>query len=361
MKVLIAPLDWGLGHTTRCISIINELLSADFEVIIATEGNHKQLLQQEFPSLKFVELKGYHVKYASKRWLLPLKLVAQIPKILIKINYENNWLLHFAEAENINIVISDNRFGFYSKKIFSVFITHQLEIQSGSGKWMDLLLQKINYRFINKFDACWVPDLEKENILAGELSHPKKLPSVPTHYIGLLSRFKKIESTAVTNDLLILLSGPEPQRTLLEKKMLNDLEGFEGKAVLIRGLPSGKDIKTQNKNVSIFNHLPSGLLNKIICESDFVISRSGYTTIMEMIRLQKKTILIPTPGQTEQVYLAKFLLEKKLAFIVDQHDFLLENALLNARNFPYRKIENINDALLNEAISSLKNATFKSY
>ena len=132
-KVLIAPLDWGLGHATRCISIINELLAADFEVIIAAEGSQKKLLVGEFPALRVVELKGYRIKYAIKSWQLPIKILLQAPKILIQINNENKWLYGFLESENINVVISDNRFGMHSAKTFSVFITHQLAIQTPFG------------------------------------------------------------------------------------------------------------------------------------------------------------------------------------------------------------------------------------
>ncbi|MBS1933216.1 MAG: glycosyltransferase [Bacteroidetes bacterium] len=354
MKVLIAPLDWGLGHATRCISIINELLEADFEVIIASEGMQKQLLMQEFPALRFVELEGYGVKYAPKGWLFPLKIIVQIPKILIKINRESKWLLRFSEAENINIVISDNRFGLHSKRMFSVFITHQLYIESGMGNFFNYVLQKINYRSIKKFNACWVPDYKNENTLAGKLSHPKKIPSIGLRYIGTLSRFRKNEQAVIKNDLLILLSGPEPQRTILEKKIIEDLKTFTGNAVLLRGLPDEKENDLHTGNVKICNHLSSEKLNELICETDFIISRSGYTTIMEMVSLEKKMILIPTPGQTEQEYLAAFLMQKNIALVFDQKNFSLQDAFTSAKKFPYKKFSSEKNNLLKEAITSLK-------
>jgi|SRR5579871_3720802 len=353
MKVLIAPLDWGLGHATRCIPIINELLETDFEVIIASGGKQKQLLLQEFPSLRFVELKGYGIKYSSKSWLFPLKIIAQIPKILIRIKEENSWLLRFLKAENINIVISDNRFGLHASTTFSVFITHQLYIETGFGSFANYILQKINYHSIKKFNACWIPDFKKENVLAGKLSHPKKNPGTTLQYIGALSRFKKNENAVIKNDVLILLSGPEPQRTILEKKILEDLKTFNGNAVVLRGLPEEKI--SLNNNVKIFNHLPSEKINELIDESDFIISRSGYTTIMEMISLEKKMILIPTPGQTEQEYLASYLLQQNIALAFNQKDFSLQEAIASAKNFPYRKYNNEKNNLLKDVISELKN------
>jgi UDP-N-acetylglucosamine transferase subunit ALG13 len=353
LKVLIAPLDWGLGHATRCIPIINELLSTGCEVIIASERGCKALLQLEFPSLRFIELGGYRLKYGKNHLQTLLRLFFQIPKILIQIKRENSWLKRLLETERLDAVIADNRYGLYSSKLFSVFITHQLCIQTPFGKVVERKLQKINYRFINKFDCCWVPDFEKENALAGKLSHPKKLPPVPVQYIGLLSRFEKMVSPVISKDLLVLISGPEPQRTIFEKLVWKQLISFNGKATVVRGMPGQKHTIPVPDHVDIYNHLSSGELNRIICESAFIISRSGYSTIMDLVKLGSKSILVPTPGQAEQEYLAAHLSKNKIAMSYNQQDFLLPDALEKGKHFPYMNYENLDSSLLKKAIEDI--------
>ena len=186
-KLLVAPLDWGLGHATRCVPVISDLLNNDCEVWLAGEGKQEKLLREEFPSLSFLPLKGYRIKYAKNG--LTGKILLQIPSILRSIKEENKWLKEQVNKFGFEAVVSDNRYGLYHEKIFSVFITHQLCIKSSLGKWSEKILQQWNYKFINRFHECWVPDEKGENNLAGELSHPVKMPLIPTKYIGALSRF----------------------------------------------------------------------------------------------------------------------------------------------------------------------------
>ena len=174
-KILVAPLDWGLGHATRCIPIVHQLLKHHCNVLLAGEGNVKALLQQAFPQLPFLNLPGYRIQYASSGWGLAVKIVAQIPTLLSAIKAEQAWLQKVVETEQINAVISDNRYGLHHPAIHSVFITHQLRIQAPLTIAEDLL-QQMAYRYINQFDECWVPDEEGEPNLAGNLSHPSTLP-----------------------------------------------------------------------------------------------------------------------------------------------------------------------------------------
>src|SRR5579872_4451593 len=203
-RVLVAPLDWGLGHATRCIPVIKELINQRCEVIIATDGAQRALLQEEFSSLTFVELPGYGVKYHKKRALTILRLMASIPKILIRIKQEKAWLKQFTAHEQVDLVISDNRYGLVAPGIFCVLITHQLLIKTPFGAWADHALQLLNYRMIDKFSRCWVPDAETEG-LAGALSHPRRLPAIPTRYIGWLSRFGELPEEHVDLGVLVLL------------------------------------------------------------------------------------------------------------------------------------------------------------
>ena len=333
-KLLVAPLDWGLGHATRCIPIIRDLLHNHCEVWLAGEGAQEKLLREEFPLLPFLPLEGYRIRYAKRR--LAIKLLLQIPSILRSIKAENNWLKKKVEQHGFDAVIADNRYGLNHKNVFSVFITHQLQIKSSFGKLSEQLLQKWNYRLINKFNECWVPDEESENNLAGELSHPAKLPLIPVKYIGAQSRLKKLDCEELKDHLLIILSGPEPQRTIFEDWIIEELLNYTGTATVIRGLPGEKNIIPSTNHIHFYNHLPSEELNKEMMKAEFIISRSGYSTIMDIASLQKKSILIPTPGQTEQEYLADTLLKRKFAFSIKQNNFSLHSTLENARAFYLR-------------------------
>jgi len=320
--VLIAPLDWGLGHATRCIPLIKKLLKAGFKVIIAAEGDQKILLQSEFPALEIVHLRGYKLKYGSTKLRTILKIIFQIPKILIAINRENKWLRHFITCKHLDVIVSDNRFGLHNSSLISVFITHQLFIRTSLGKFTDTIVQRINYHFINRFSYCWIPDAAGEINLAGELSHPAVKPKNQIQYTGVLSRINK-ENIAVTNKLLILLSGPEPQRSIIENILLAQLTRYTYPAVLVRGLPAAEAIVAPHAGVIIYNHLAGLQLQQVINESEIIISRSGYSTIMDVLPLGKKCILIPTPGQAEQEYLAAWLAHKNYACIGFQHNLSL--------------------------------------
>jgi len=352
-KILVAPLNWGLGHASRCIPIIKILLSHKVEVIVACGKDQKAMLQAEFPGLMFENLNGYDLKYGKNRSLTLLKIILQIPKILIQIKRENRWLNDFLNEEKVNAVISDNRYGLFSPKTTSIFITHQLRIKTVFGKKIESIIQQMNYKYINQFSQCWIPDFENEHSIAGDLSHPKKLTAMPMRYIGCLSRFKKINTAIINNSLLIILSGPEPQRTILEKLLLNQLESYTGSAIFARGLPGENKKLYVAPNIKVFNHLPATELNKIMCESEFVICRSGYSSIMDIIKLGKKSIVIPTPGQSEQEYLADYLFSKKIVYRVNQKDFLLNDALNNAKKFSFVQYENIDDLLVEQAVEEL--------
>ena len=332
LQILVAPLEWGLGHATRCIPIINELINQNCEVYIAAEGATCYLLKQEFPELIFLPLAGYRMKYSRKKNFLPWKILTQFPKIAFTINNEHQWLKKTVKKYKIDGIISDNRFGMYHTNIPSVYITHQLLIKTGNSI-QERIAQRIHYYFINKYKECWVPDYEA-NGLAGELSHPKKLPD-RIKYLGALSRFESI-NLEKKYDLLVSISGPEPQRTIFEEQLLNELKTYTGKVLFIRGLPdNSQELKIENPSVEIKNHLCASELNAAIQQSDIVLSRCGYTTIMDLIKLQKKAVLVPTPGQTEQEYLAAYLLKKKIFYTTNQNDFNLQTSLQKANTFPF--------------------------
>ena len=349
--VLIAPLDWGLGHTTRCIPIIRIMNNSGWRVILAADGNTATLLKNEFPDLLLLSLKGYNIYYSTKKWMLPFTILLQVPKILCAIKNEHRWLQNKIDTHQIDLVISDNRYGLHSSKIPSVFITHQLTIKMPFA-WLENWVQKINYQYIQKFTQCWVPDFADTKNIAGILSHPKILPKIPTNYIGPLSRFTTKEKVAFQYTFCILLSGPEPQRTILEKIILNEIATLNEKIILVRGKPNGTDILSNSDKLTIYNHLSGEALNNIIQASEYIISRSGYTTVMELLCLQKKSILIPTPAQTEQEYLAEKLHQQQWCYIVPQHHFNIQSAMIDAKQFDYQLPE-INNETLSSTILKL--------
>jgi len=328
--VLIAPLDWGLGHATRCIPVIEKLLIVGFKVIIAAEGDQKILLQSAFPDLEIVHLSGYKLKYGSTKLRTLLKLIFQIPKILTAINRENKWLRSFIGARPVDIIIADNRFGLHNSKCISVFITHQLAIKTSLGNLINTVVQKLNYHFINQFDYCWVPDAAGEVNLAGALSHPAIKPKNQLLYTGILTRIKK-ENSIETGGLLILLSGPEPQRSILETILLKQVQQYSYPAIIVRGLPSANSFIPVPAGVVIYNNLPALQLQQVINKSEIIICRSGYSTIMDVLPLGKKCILIPTPGQAEQEYLGAWLAEKEYVCIAHQQAFSLPLMIESAK------------------------------
>jgi len=336
IRILVAPLDWGLGHATRCVPIIKEFLVNNCDVWLAGKGIQEGLLRSEFPHLPFLPLFGYDIEYSKTSYGFLWKLVTQTPRIISSINAEHKWLKRMVKAHGFDALVSDNRFGLYHSNVPSVFVTHQLSIMSPLGKWSERLLQKWNYQYVNRFTECWVPDLPGDNNLAGELSHPATKPSVEIKYIDPLSRFEAKEQQEIKDRLLFILSGPEPQRTILENKIINEISHYPGTATIVRGLPSTQSVIPSTGMIKFYNHLSAIELNEEVEKADWVISRSGYSTIMDLAKLQKKSILIPTPGQTEQEYLAKSLWQKKIAFSVEQKQFSLNRALSEARKFDYR-------------------------
>lgn len=333
-RVLVAPLDWGLGHATRCIPVIRQLLQRGCYVMIGAEGAAEHLLRTEFPQLHYLPLQGYRVRYAKTGLGLAAALVWQLPRLLSTVKEENAWLQKKVEQYDIDAVISDNRYGLHHPGIYSVLITHQLQIQTPLGKLGHRLLQHLHYKYINRFDACWVPDYEAAPGLAGALSHPAKLPASPLTYLGPLSRFEGGEDL-LQHYVLVMLSGPEPQRTMLEQQLLAQLKDYGGPVLFVRGLPGTVGLPPVPYNVNIMNHLAAGAMQQALQGAQLVVARTGYSTVMELMALQKKSILVPTPGQTEQQYLAQHLMQHHYALCLPQKGFKLPRAVQQAQGFAY--------------------------
>ena len=331
--ILVAPLDWGLGHATRCIPIIRHLLNLGCTVLIASSGAQYQLLATEFPQLTILDVPNYNISYSkSKRWF-SFKILLQVPKVLRAIYIEKTWVSNLLKKNKIDAIISDNRYGFRHKSVRSVIFTHQLQIKT--PRLFRRLALLATYNLVNQFSECWVPDFVDVPNLAGKLSHPSTMPKLPVRYLGAISRLSLVDAGSLVYDILIIISGPEPQRSMLETKLLDELAGFYGKVLFVRGLPGNQGQLPAFNNVHIVNHLPAASLNAALQASGYVISRSGYTTVMDLVALKSKAILIPTPGQTEQEYLAKHLHEQRWFCTVSQAEFNLAEAMKIADQFPF--------------------------
>lgn len=349
LKILVAPLDWGLGHTTRCIPVISRLLEKGAEVLLAGNEVQHKILGAEFPQCRFLPLEGYSVKYASSGTGFMLKMMRQLPRILSVIKAENAWLKQVVSDNGIHGVISDNRFGLYHAGVPCVFITHQLQVKTGMGRAADILARSINYKRIGNFSACWVPDFKGPVNLGGELSHPAIMPAVDWRYIGPLSRVDHIPGRANKKHILFIMSGPEPQRTVFENKVFEKLEKNGLPVVIVRGRPL--DVMTPVlENAVVYNHLPKGELLQLMREAEFIICRSGYSSVMDINAIQAKAILIPTPGQTEQEYLANHLMKNKFALSGSQQDLDVASLLDKARQFSYEGFIEAEPDLLSGAI-----------
>jgi uncharacterized protein (TIGR00661 family) len=326
-KILVAPLDWGIGHATRCIPIINALLTYNYKVVIAADKGPLHLLKNEFPNLEFIRLSGYNIKY-SLHLPMNINMLLQLPKLFLKIKKENKILTQIVQDYKIDGVISDNRYGLYHSGIPCIFITHQLKIQS---PYFEKFIQNLNYKYINRYHQCWIVDSEKDNI-AGKLSKPEKLP-INHHYIGILSRFKQNIKTSKTKyKYLGIVSGPEPQRSVFANRLIKSFKNKNEKTLILLGNPEEKR-NEKIGSLTIKSHLIGKELNEVIQNSEIIICRPGYSTIMDLLTLDKKAFFIPTPGQTEQEYLATRFLKKKMFYMQKQSEFNLNLGLEKMPNY----------------------------
>ena len=315
--ILVCPLDWGLGHATRCIPLINHFLEKSIKVSIGGNGRSLRLLRMEFPQLSFFELPDYGITYPKNGKLFILHVGAQTNKVLKAISKEKKQIKKLVKWTDIDMILSDNRFGCYDKRCHSVFMSHQINIALPQGlNW----LNKVNQQFIAKYDELWIPDYQGEENLSGKLSHG---PGIDAKYLGVLSRFENTGNDgSFEYDVLAIVSGPEPQKSIFENEIHKKLLSSGLSCALVRGVPGELEERKEGK-LSIWNHLASAQLNALINKSRMVICRAGYSSIMDLYKLKKPAILVPTPGQTEQEYLAKHL-NGKMGFTFLEQDELNE-------------------------------------
>jgi len=306
--VFISPLNWGLGHSTRDIPIINELLSHGHEVTVGTSGNALALLKRECPDCNFILFKDYPAPYSSSRFFLP-KFVASIPILLKALARERKRLDQILSENRFDLIISDNRMGVYSHNIPSYFITHQLRFSLPSYLYpFEMLTIPVNSFFHVKYDGVIVPDIApSESNLSGKLCRSSlEATNHRVYYAGILTSAKKIQAEE-NLDYLIIVSGPEPQRTKLEEIILKQVQRLPGEKVVLLGSPQKEVHKSLDGSTTVHSYVSGEEKALLMSRAKFVIARSGYTTMMEMAELDKRHgLFTPTPGQTEQEYLSRY-------------------------------------------------------
>jgi uncharacterized protein (TIGR00661 family) len=336
-RILLSPLDWGLGHATRCIPLIQALLDNDCDVLLAASGSSIPLLKAEFPAMTILEIPGYNVKYGVNT-NLAVSMARQMPRLFSVVVEERRQLDKIVAKYKPDAVISDNRYGFRSKRLPSVMICHQLHLQfPGYMAIPGVFIDKLHLSYLNRFDECWIPDYDT-GALAGKLSFPP-LEKTPCYYMGPLSRFEKPGTSPpeIKYDLAIVLSGPEPQRTIFEEMLLPQISPGR-RILLVRGLPGYTGRRQQHPDITEVAHLDASRMKEALMNSEIVLSRPGYSGIMDFFVLQKNAILVPTPGQTEQENLARYHKEQKVFYSAPQKDFRLEDALQKSKDYSVKNI-----------------------
>lgn len=289
------------------------------DIYICAHGESLELLKIECNYAHFVEDIPFEVTYGNTSTKSIFKLISQLPKMWFQVYKEHQHLKKLVKQYQIELVISDNRFGFYHAHVPSIFITHQINIKVPFG---GALINFINHYFIKKYTVCWVPDLEQNvESLAGDLSRNKHLKNVK--YIGPLSRGKRAkELNELKPIVMYLLSGVEPQRSILEQHILQYHEMHPHQAILVRGTNKGLNKILPKQNLTVFEMCNAEQLQNLVSACKYVVCRSGYSSVMDLVKWQKNAVLIPTPGQFEQEYLAKYLSQKKWFYFIEQKNFL---------------------------------------
>ncbi len=348
--VFMAVLNWGLGHATRSCVLIEALLRAGVRVSVGADGAALKLLHTEWPQLPIFELPAWHVSYPRRS--MAWNMLRLLPHFVHSMYADRRAIQKIHRQQCFDAVISDNRYGCYLNECPSILLTHQLFIRS-PWRWSDPWVHKYLHAWIRRFSACWVPDWPNAPGLSGALGHGQV--SFPLRYVGPLSRMQACRVPNKRYEVAAILSGPEPQRTYLEQQLIAQWFDLPLRGVLVQGLPE-RQVRPCMLRPGLLQvpFLPKGPLNRLICESEVVVCRSGYSSLMDLAATGAKALLVPTPGQTEQEYLAAQLAQKEICVVQSQATFNLAEGWQRARQLPGLGALSKGDAsLLDQAIAAL--------
>lgn len=338
-KALVAPLNWGLGHASRCIPLIHELAKRGIEIIVAGDYPSLSVIENELPQIRIIKVNSPTPKYHAGKFMW-LSLLKFLPVFLFYVVNEHRWLKKNCNTEKYDLIISDNRYGMFHRRIYSIFIGHQIHINlPGPLRFLSFPVTLINRLAIQQFDACWIPDYEdRSKSLAGNLSRIKQKNNLYT-YIGPLSRFSGINmpDKKATYQIVCILSGPEPQRTMLEKILISQLKKHPHiKSVIMRGLPqSGEKLPSLPGHIKSLNYASTNEMLNYVAAAEVIVCRAGYTSIMDLAALNKPAILVPTTGQPEQEYLAGYLKSKRKFVVYPQSKLNILEGLEKIKHHNY--------------------------
>ncbi len=353
-QILIAPLDWGLGHATRSIPVIRTCIDAGFPVVIASSGRSLALLKNEFPGVLCIDLPSYNIYY-QKKGSFVFTIIRQLGKVFKAIRRENRAIKKIIAEQNIGLIISDNRYGVYDKNTYSIIITHQLMVKLPGLKPVEQIVFLWLQWQHRRFDLVWIPDVAGEINISGDLSHKYKIGK-QIKFIGILTRFSKPAVMPPKEyDVIVILSGPEPQRSIFEQLILKQAEQTDLKFLIVQGISEFHSDEMKTPAIRIISHLTGNALYKAVLRSEIVISRGGYSTLMDLAPLGKRCIFVPTPGQTEQEYLVQALAEKQLVYAADQETFNLMEAIHAVEKIHPFFIDVNCDAYKSHVLEALKN------
>jgi UDP:flavonoid glycosyltransferase YjiC (YdhE family) len=322
VKIFFPVLNWGLGHASRSLPLIRNYLDLGHEVICASDGEALTMLRKELPDQMVLQLPGYDILYGSR--FMPVNMFKHGPGMLKTIKTEHELTKAIVARHHIDCIISDNRYGCYHASVPSALITHQLQVFSGQ-KLLDAYIRRQIRSWLKNFTEVWIPDQAPPGNITGDLSGINTDP-VPKYYLGVIS---ELTSTPAKGKYaaVAVISGPEPQRTHFEQMVIKQLSALDGRFAIVRGKPDIEEPVKEAGNLTIFPYASRAELSALLNETEIVISRSGYTTLMDLSKTGHKAILCPTPGQYEQVFLADRLKNLGQCVYTRQENLDLEEAL----------------------------------
>lgn len=328
--VIFGVLNWGLGHASRSIPLLRAFLERGLRVIVASDGEAGALLRDEFPALSYVALPAYAMAYTHES--IARNVVPRLPALLHTMRQENALIQGLAARERAVAIVSDNRYGVYVPGLPSVLVLHQLNLVV-RPPWLGRLANAVHRRALRPFSAIWVPDEVAFPGLAGSLSHPARPLACPVRYLGVVSRMKA-KPLAPEWDVVAVLSGPEPQRTVFEARILAELALLEGRHLVVRGKPLAADPVDAPPHVSLVPYLTTQALNEALLSARAIVCRSGYSSVMDLAALGKPALFVPTPGQTEQEVVADALAGTGRGVVQVQHRLNLRQGLAQLHQLP---------------------------
>lgn len=344
-RILVAPLDWGLGHAARCVPVVRALLEADAVPVLGADKAPLALLREEFPALEHVRLPGLEVRYSAgptQAWTL----AKQLPGLMRQPGLEQRAFLRLLPGLRLQAIISDQRFGIRAAGLPSVLITHQV---FPFTPFAQSAARRINRWHLQRFHRCWIPDHAAAPGLAGELSHGPQLPG-NARYIDPLSRFTGSMPAQGKSAwrTVVVASGPEPQRGLLVRSAVEQLRAIEGQHIVLAGQPGSAPV--DEGNVRVVGHLPAEVLKEALLQAELVVSRTGYTTLMDLEAIGRGALLVPTPGQPEQEYLGRLHGDRGVHMVQAQQGLDIRAALHRP---PGRRALPVKDDALWRALTEL--------